>query len=231
MCCCCRQIPLPLPSRRLRAPLLRGTSFSWAHEELQSSEWGPTAPRQRPRKGRARKTPAPSPCIPRCSRRALSIPGPQRWVGVWRQHPATRADVTVNHSIPRPSPPPKLYLREGKNNSWQGKSWNEPKDSSSTSQTRTNQGDTPLPATWGRGHGLPPVVEAGGTLLSAGATMLVAVTTPVTFTPAQVSALGQEVVTGARAVLILTAPFGCWEPALAPSTSCLSQARQVNGPS
>lgn len=55
--------------------------------------------------------------------------------------------------------------------------------------------------------------------------------TPVTFIPAHMSALGQAVVTGARAALILGVPHSCWELALALSAGCLSRVRQVNGPS
>lgn len=87
-------------------------------------------------------------------RGASPLPAPGR---VWQHRPSTGVDVTADYSIPRPSPPPKLYLREGKNNSWRGRSWNEPKDSSSISKTRTNQAGTPLPVT-------PVVVcpQAGG---------------------------------------------------------------------
>lgn len=120
-----------------------GILFSQTREKLQSIERGRTAPGQRPNTAlKAGKI---------IKKISFSSPGrggghgaSQRRVGCGGiiAAPATGVDVTVNYSIPRPSPPPKLYLREGKNNSRRGRSWNEPKDSSSISKTRTNQGGT-----------------------------------------------------------------------------------------
>lgn len=131
-----------------------GNLLSQAREEPQSSERGRTAPGQWPNTAlEAGKThlllPSHSLTGAGGGHGASPVPAPAR---VWRHHPstATGADVTANYSIPRPSPPPKLYLREGKNNSRRGRSWNEPKDSSSISKTCTNQDGTPLPATHGR---------------------------------------------------------------------------------
>lgn len=154
MCCCCRQIPLPLPPRRLRAPPLRETSFPRPVRSRRAAS-GAEPPRDsgQTRRWRQEKPISSSHATASLGREeGTEHPRSQRRLGCGAitPAPATGADVTANYSIPRPSPPPKLYLREGKNNSRRGRSWNEPKDSSSISKTCTNQDGTPLPATHGR---------------------------------------------------------------------------------
>lgn len=208
-----------------------GNLLSQSREELQNSERGRTAPGQWPNTVlEAGKTHLllPSHISRWGGEEGTELPRSQRRVGCGGiiPAPATGADVTANYSIPRPSPPPKLYLREGKNNSWRGRSWNEPKDSSSIPKTRTNQGRNPLPAT--RGRGLSPIWGSGHSPLGAGASALRAAAVPGHLHPGSGVAAGTGGGNRSRAALVL--PPRC-EPALALPASCLSRARQVNGPS
>lgn len=206
MCCCCRQIPLPLPPRRLRAPPLRGTSFPRPVRSCRAAS-GAEPPRD---SGQTRCWRQEKPIsfshptsLTGTGEEGTELPRSQRRVGCGGiiPAPATGADVTANYSIPRPSPPPKLYLREGKNNSWRGRSWNEPKDSSSISKTCTNRDRTPLPAT--RGRGLSPVWGSGHSPLGAGGTALRAAAVPGHLHPGSGVAAGTGAGNRSRAVLVL----------------------------